>query len=853
MMENLVGHLRLLLRSVPENFRSLYAARPNAARVIFLFCWIMCLLYAAIHTYRAASIVTDENLYTNSPKGVIIIEITSGGASDIAGIKVGDIITEVNGNPVHTAIQANEYIRQGYAGKKLDYTISRNGEISHRIVALAAYGLSFDIIIIILLALSCFILSPLVFLSRSRDPIARLFGWATLAFGSFLSISFGYTVSFYPDGFTVFRGTALPWVWGVAVALLYHLTLEFPVRRHTAPYSGRIYATIYGTALISVLILKLSPKLLSFYYILFMTLAVILVSEIVVRILYRGLHNPERAKRNRLMVVAGYVLLLFFLTLAISRYLPWARLLLPVSLFLPIAAFVTIARYRVFGLYFKVRKNLAYTLLFIGLIIVLIGVFFFTLTIVTSKHVDLPVIHMTAQSIELIWPSSMPTAEQAAFRERVALIVGGCLALVLFWLYRKGMKFLDARFYRGTVDYTKALHVFSTFATRFTDRAELAREAVLGICGLLHVKSAAIYFIENGSMKLRADCDCDPLALPRDIPCDEAMHNALLAKPSPQNLHGSPLETAFAKTPIEFIAPVLFRNDVVALLVLAQKQSETSYTSEDVELLEHLASQMNSALEVISLYDGVKEREHLRREFEIARKIQLSSLPTEIPEFPGLDIAVASIPAYEVGGDFYDLLVAHPNLTILIGDVSGKGTSAALHLSRIQGMIRVIHSFTTTLWELFVRLNSQAMEQMERNSFVTLSALRIDLCTRTATLVRAGHMPLVQYRHSTGDIVLHQPQGIGLGLDDRKLGQSLEEHHIEPEPGDVLLLMTDGVTEAENVEREQFGIDNLSSLIRQHANEGAESIKRHILEALETFGEGHPIHDDMTLVVVKVQ
>ncbi len=843
------GSIKRIAGRVIRGTQAAYTAHPTLARTVFFTMFLLCVTYSVVHIYRLASIVSDENLYINSPKGVLITYVDKGGASDVAGLKVGDIILAVNNNPVHTAYEANSYIVQGYGGKKLEYTILRDGQTSVHSIVLAAYGLSFPSILDVLMAAAFYLLGALVFSSKPTDPTARLFGWACLSFAFFFSISSGYIMSFYPDLFTAVRALLFPFSWGFTMATVSHLLIVFPVRRFDSRITAGQYAAIYTLPTLFAIVWLLFPP--NFWVVFIATACIITTNEILLRRQHAGFVNPDHAKRARTVAIAGWLAVVYMIARGVSYSWAPAQFLLPLSLFLPAAFFITIARYRVFGLYFTVRKSLAYSLYLTALTIVLAASYFAAMYFASSGTWNIPSIQITTRTIELIWPESLPPAEQAAFQQRLALATGGVLLLAVVLIYRRALRFLDEKFYRGTLDFKKAMQVFSTFATRFTDTGELAREAVMSICGMLHVKGAALYVLGSGRFHRRAECEMHSNGLPPSFPRTDAIHEGLIARPTPHTLQGSCLEDVLTGTEVEFVMPVFVKDEPVAVLALMQKQAETAFSREDVELLQYLATQMTSAFEVIALYDGVKEREHLKREFEIARRIQLSSLPNEVPVFPGLDIAVSSTPAYEVGGDFYDLTVAHPHLTIFIGDVSGKGTSAALHLSRIQGMIRVIQSFTTTLWELFVRLNNQAMDQLDRSSFVTLSALRIDLLNRTATFVRAGHLPMLHYRALTHDVVHHQPQGLGIGLDDRMLGQSLEEHALSPDPGDILVLMTDGITEAENPDREQFGIDPITAILRAHAEESAEAIKTRILEDIAAFGSGHPIHDDMTLVIVK--
>jgi serine phosphatase RsbU (regulator of sigma subunit) len=251
-------------------------------------------------------------------------------------------------------------------------------------------------------------------------------------------------------------------------------------------------------------------------------------------------------------------------------------------------------------------------------------------------------------------------------------------------------------------------------------------------------------------------------------------------------------------------------------------------------------------------YESAREQERMHRELEIARRIQLSALPADIPQFPGFDIAAESIPAYEVGGDFYDVLTRHDSVTFLVGDVSGKGTSAALYLARIQGILRTIESYQPTLWELFVRANTQIFNRLERHVYLTLAGLRVDMLSNRVECVRAGHLPMLHYRAADGSVAEHRPDGVGVGLDQRLFAEHLEVDAFTTAPGDALVLLTDGVTEAANDEHDQFGIDRVRDILAAVGSSHAAVIRDEILRAVRAHCGDAAMMDDITLLILKI-
>jgi sigma-B regulation protein RsbU (phosphoserine phosphatase) len=253
------------------------------------------------------------------------------------------------------------------------------------------------------------------------------------------------------------------------------------------------------------------------------------------------------------------------------------------------------------------------------------------------------------------------------------------------------------------------------------------------------------------------------------------------------------------------------------------------------------------------LHEELSEQERLKHELAIARRIQLASLPQTTPSVNGLDIAGVSIPALEVGGDYFDYLNGVPNeITVIVGDVSGKGTSAALYMSKVQGILRSLHGFGLSPKELFVRANKLLCQDLERKSFVTSLGADFDAATRRLIFARAGHLPLFYYQAQTQRVEKITPKGLGLGLDNHGMfATELEERTIQYEAGDVFLFVTDGVTEAQSDGRGEFGEENVAKILETNFLRNAAQIRDSVINAVKQFAGDNVQHDDLTVVVVK--
>ena len=264
------------------------------------------------------------------------------------------------------------------------------------------------------------------------------------------------------------------------------------------------------------------------------------------------------------------------------------------------------------------------------------------------------------------------------------------------------------------------------------------------------------------------------------------------------------------------------------------------------ETLESLSRHMASANA-----ERVK-RETLQKELDIGQEIQRSILPHTKPTFPGLDIGARYLPSKQVGGDFYDVFVKPSNgqdVVLTIADASGKGISACLYALCIRSMLR---SFTTKRAELSQIIreanNVFCEDTADTGMFVTVFSALYRASDKRLIYSSNGHNP-AYLRRKGGEIIELQGRGIALGI--QRLDE-VETDEIQTESGDLILMYTDGVTEAHNAKMELFGEERLLSFLKQDLPEDAEEVADHLVEEVERFCAGHPQHDDITIMAVRV-
>ncbi|HZQ53091.1 MAG TPA: SpoIIE family protein phosphatase [Bryobacteraceae bacterium] len=295
--------------------------------------------------------------------------------------------------------------------------------------------------------------------------------------------------------------------------------------------------------------------------------------------------------------------------------------------------------------------------------------------------------------------------------------------------------------------------------------------------------------------------------------------------------------------------PLQTDEHVIGFLYLDSPNWVREFTVNDLNLVTVMANIAAIRIEHARLIEAEQKRIALDRELERAAEIQRRLLPASAPEVAGLDMAGYNAPCRTVGGDYYDFL-PYPDgrVGLFIGDVSGKGMGAALLMSSLQARTRVLFQEPDGLSAQVTRLNRITAGNCPSNCFITFCAATVDPATGDLTYCNAGHnAPLLV--HAGGDFELLDPTGIILGI---LPNAAYEEKSRRLEPGDVLLLFSDGVTEACRPDcDEEFGQDRLVALLQEHRGQPASDILNAIKTGIASYTGGCPAADDITLVVAR--
>jgi serine phosphatase RsbU (regulator of sigma subunit) len=269
-------------------------------------------------------------------------------------------------------------------------------------------------------------------------------------------------------------------------------------------------------------------------------------------------------------------------------------------------------------------------------------------------------------------------------------------------------------------------------------------------------------------------------------------------------------------------------------------------------------NQMTGSIE--GLLQTAAEKKRLEEELRIARAIQMSLLPRGPLDVEGLGITALCVPAREVGGDYYDFFhLPDGRLGILIADVSGKGTSAALYMAELKGLVLALSQRYDSPRDLLIEVNRIISEHLDSRSFITITYAVIDRQQGVMTFCRAGHTPLIFLPGPSSPspaVRVLTPSGMVLGLRIEgaaaKFSELLEEERVDLSPGDVIVLYTDGITEAMNTESDLFGDLRLSRIVEEHGHLESGELRERIMREIEAFVGSADQHDDMTMILIKV-
>ena len=312
----------------------------------------------------------------------------------------------------------------------------------------------------------------------------------------------------------------------------------------------------------------------------------------------------------------------------------------------------------------------------------------------------------------------------------------------------------------------------------------------------------------------------------------------------------SPAVAVMREVGIRLVIPLISQGELIGLINLGERMSDQEYSSDDHKLMSDLATQAAPALRIAQLVQQQKleaiERERIAQELRVARLIQQTLLPQELPALAGWDVTAYYQPARAVGGDFYDFLYfPDGKVGFIVADVTDKGVPAALVMATTRTLLRAAAERLEAPGAVLARTNDVLVQEIPPKMFVTCFYAVLNPATGHLRYANAGHD--VPYHYTGQGVVELRATGMPLGL---MPGMGYDEKETTLAPGDYVLLYSDGLVEAHNPQREMFGFPRLQELLATHAD--GDTLKDFLLDQLAAFtGPGWEQEDDVTLVTLQ--
>ncbi|HEY3937701.1 MAG TPA: SpoIIE family protein phosphatase [Bryobacteraceae bacterium] len=560
----------------------------------------------------------------------------------------------------------------------------------------------------------------------------------------------------------------------------------------------------------------------------------------------------DARRRLSVMIFGCSLALVPILPFILSRlnlipFIPLWTLLFPMLIFFPITMAYVIVVQRAMDVRMVVRSGVQYAVASNG--VKILRVVLIALVVLLTLHFE----QRSDRRLEGIFIAAL----------------GIALIFTVGRLTRQASKWMDRRFFREAYNAEMILTELSSSVAGIRDIKTLLETIVTRIAASLHVPRIAVLLDRDESFQpafaVGFSGSTPRVEFKRDTATVRFLQHQLAPSrvyfDDPQSwVHGvSQQEQAGLQTlDAQVLLPLTMKSRLLGLVSLGSKRSEVPYTKADLQLLSAVASQTGLALENAQLTESIRQevaqRERLDRELEIAREVQQRLFPQKLPEVAGLDFAGYCRPALGVGGDYYDFIhLSGGGLGIAVGDVSGKGIAAALMMASLQASLRgQTIKPCETLSEMIGHINTLVYEASAENRYATFFYAQYDADNRSLRYVNAGHNPPIVCRKQGDEITFLRLEEGGTVVGAFPTFP-YREGQIQLERGDVLVVFTDGISEAMNTADEEFDEERLLDALRTCNARSAAGIITYILEKVDGFTAGARQHDDMTVVAVRLQ
>lgn len=852
--------------------------RPgNRTKLIFTIVAVICLLvsgYNALMQFTSYtygfSLDFDEDFQRAK-----ISEVYPAGAAASAGLEAGDIIEEFNGQTADKWSECLECMEAARKKPEVKLLVKRQGEPVSIVVAGQRY-LSFYHSLFVLIGAFYILLGWWVIYSRPLYSAARAWGYFSLLLGSLI----------LPTGFHIFATNLISVLLGILFVAMYvfsaaaalHFSLVFPQvgrlarRKLTIPIIYTIAAAVQVVVSLGLLLLMFvleSYQLYSFldgsigitilvFWIGYLSLTVF----ILVRTYLRTAEQEEKRRIRWIIfgtaVPLGFIVFMILLETLLSITLPFPEWAIPIALgAIPVTYFYAIVRHRAMQIELIIRRGLIYSVI-TGAVLLITGILYVVVIGLMLIAQDLLPALTGGQDIFSSFALD-PTVQRVAIAVW-AVVVGATLGKVK----RRAQDFVDRRFYRQKYNYRQALQQLTSVMEETGDRDSLLAIVFDNAEKLVHPRSIALCLIGDDGSAVVVKAEPEVL-INAKLGANVASSLSAFFEQGRRFLGRRELEeegqpgfeqakSAFTLMSADLCFPLQVESGIQGFVFFGPKRSGQVYNTEDVELLRLLSDQAARGLDHLRLVAAAAERERIKRELEIGQQIQRSLLPRALPRLRGASLAAVSIPAMEVGGDFYTFIDYGPRkLGIIIGDIVGKGVAGALNMAATITSMRLIAEESAGVSETMQRLNRYLVRNSTNRSFAAVLFAVLDLREKTLRWSNAG-LPEPVLIPTQGSVRFLETPPYPLPPGASRRSAYLEAHY-DLQGGESFVFVTDGLVEARPVDGsdEDFGFDGLIGHLSEHRCRDPHAILQSLSEGLKEYRGDSALEDDFTAIAIHIE
>jgi serine phosphatase RsbU (regulator of sigma subunit) len=777
-----------------------------------------------------------------------------------AGLKFLDRIVEVEGKPVWEGRDVVNIARQKKPGTPIHFLVEARGKSRQVTVPVATFDLK-DFILVFLIpflgGLTIYTLGVIAYLLKPAIKTSWVFYILCFCLGTYMVTGFEMQSTYFSVHFHYLIIPLFP-------ATFFHLGLIFPDRKRILSRFPAGEYLIYVPTLILALAYQnylvtfkatlkssLSTWLPSYGQIATINRSFTLfcVASLIALIVYSTLKASTTVARQRArMILFGVTIgflpaaIITLLVLTLKVHFPWNFLVFFV-IFFPASIAYSIVRHNLFDADAIIKRTVGYVVV---------------TAVVVGAYVGVSVLFN-------VFLGRYEIAQSSAF----PIVFTLAIILIFNPLRNRIQSLVDKIFFRKEYDFGEIVSRIGDTITSSLDLGQILKQIMRTFTDDMFIDTSSIMLLSPARTEYQVYLtdgerkkEVEKIILGRDTPLMQVIEKEKKELTKYDVLEDPRYKTVCEDCSRDFdtlhaslIVPLLFQNEVTGLISLGEKKSGKFYNREDIDFFHTLARQGAVAIENAKLFEENIQKSRMEEELKIAHDIQLSMLPDRAPIIEGFSIAAKSIPAREVGGDFYDFIEITENgekrLGIVVGDVSGKAVSGALVMAAARSIFRVLTETHESVEEVMNRGNARLHRDVKKGMFVALLYAVLDPKERKMTFSNAGQVqpilcspekPKAEYIDTEGD---RFPLGIVTDC-------HYQEKRVSFKQGDILVFYTDGMVEAVNDKGELYGFERFLTSIEEGRDLGANELLDKLINDVMLYVGKVEQHDDLTAVVVKV-